>query len=178
MAITEVLENHNMLKEAFDKYLNSLDQTNERRQLWNSEVKEKIFNVLTSIYNSFKFDWHVQRLESVSNYQTINISCNSHNSGMVKTFYDDNTGKPTKRKAYTKHGGYLAYCQSYNGKINVIIGFPYIDEWVTQMDAKVIATVEPSAITEDIISQHVIKFLQIMSEWEGMDRPPIGFARQ
>ena len=178
MAKIEVLENYNMLKEAFDRYLNSLNKTNERRQLWTSEVKEKIFNILTTIHNSFKFDWHVQRLESVSNYQTINISCNSQNSGLVETFYDNNTGNPTNRKVYTKHGGFLSYCQSYNGKLNVIIGFPYIDEWVTEMDAKVIATIEPSTITQEIISEHVIKFLQIMSEWEGMDRPPIGFARQ
>jgi hypothetical protein len=173
--MTRVLQNHDKVKTAFDKYVDTLKTVQERRQLWKTETKDKIIEILTLIQNSFKFDWHIQRLEQIENYQTININCNNQSSGMVETIIDNETGKPKKFKAYVKYGGYLAYCQSYNGKINVIIGFPYIEEWVTQKDAEVIATIEPNQMTEEMISQHVIKFLQTMTEWEGMDRPPIGF---
>jgi hypothetical protein len=175
MTMTGELQNQEKVKIAFDKYVDSLTKTTERRELWKTETKEKIYEILILVENSFKFQWHVQRIEVIENYQTINISFNSMGSGLIETTYDEKTNKPIKRKSFIKHGGYLAYCQSFNGKINVVIGFPYIEEWVDQMDLKVIATLEPSQITETIITEHLICFLQSMSEWEGKDRNPVGF---
>jgi hypothetical protein len=175
MTMTRILEKHDSIKVAFDKYVDTLQKTNERRELWTNETKAKIIESLTLVKDSFKCDWLVQRLERTRNCQTINICFNTKNSGIVDVKIDESTGKEKGVKSYTKHGGYLAYCQSYNGKINVIIGFPYIDEWVFQMDAKVIDTIEPERVTEELISSHVIKFLDIMTEWEGKDRNPIGF---
>jgi hypothetical protein len=175
MKMTGELQNQEKVKVAFDKYVESLTKTNERRELWNTRIKEKIFEVLSLIENTFKFQWNVQKIETIENYQTINICCNDTSSGIIETIYESNTENPIKKKSFVKHGGYLAYCQSYNGKINVVIGFPYIEKWVDQMDSKVIATLEPGQITEASIIEHVTTFLQTMSEWEGRDRFPIGF---
>lgn len=169
------LKNQEKVRIVFDKYVDSLTKTTERRELWKTETKEKIFEVLSLVEKTFKFQWHVQRIEVIDNYQTINICCNDRASGLIETIYEENTNNLIKRKSFIKHGGYLAYCQSYNGKINVVIGFPYIDEWVEQMNSKVIATLEPSQITETLITDQVIYFLQSLSEWEGKDRTPVGF---
>lgn len=173
--MTRILEKHDDIKVAFEKYTDTLKKTSERRDLWTNETKAKIIETLTLVKDSFKFDWQVQRIEGTQNYQTINICFNQKHSGIVDVTIDEATGKQKSFKVYTKHGGYLAYCQSYNGKINVIIGFPYIDEWVSQMDIKVIDTIEPVQVTEELISKHVIKFLDMMTEWEGKDRDSIGF---
>ncbi len=175
MATTRILNKNDKVKIAFNRYIDTLKKTEERRELWKTETKNKLIDTLTLIQKSFKFDWRVQKLESDENYQTINIHCDSKNSGIVENKIDSSTGKVTGKKAYIKHGAYLAYCQSHNGRINVIIGFPYIDELVSKMDIKVIATIEPNQVSEDLISDHVIKFLNTISEWEGMDTPQIGF---
>lgn len=175
MTMTRNLEKHDIIKDAFEKYTYILKKVNERRELWTNETKAKIIDTLTLVKDTFKFDWQVQRLEGTQNYQAINICFNQKSSGIVDIKIDEHTGKQKGFEAYTKHGGYLAFCQSYNGKINVIIGFPYIDEWVSQMDVKVIDNIEPEQATEELISKYVVKFLETMTEWEGKDRDTIGF---
>jgi len=170
--MTRILEKHDIIKAAFDKYTETVSKVNERRDLWTNETKVKIIETLTLVKDSFKFEWHVQKLEQTLNFQTINICFNQKNSGTVDVIIDTET---KVYKTYTKYGGYLAYCQSYNGKINVIIGFPYIDELVYKRDIKVIYTIEPEQVTEELISKHVVMFLETMAEWEGKDRESIGF---
>ncbi len=170
------MANQEKLQEAFDKYLSTLTKTSERRKLWTSETKNIIIETLTAIQKTFKMGWRIQKLEQTENYQTINIHIDNHSSGIIQT---NNNG--TSIKSFTKYGGYLAYCQSYNGKINVIIGFPYIEEWVSQMDIKVIATIEPNEVTEELITNNIIHFLKTMEEWEGKDREPrepVGYKLQ
>lgn len=175
MTMIRVLQNHSNIENAFEKYIGTLKKTNERRELWTNETKAKIVETLTLINNTFNFDWHVQKIEGILNYQTINICFNNKTSGILDAETEPTTGKQKVAKAYIKYGGYLAYCQSYNGKINVIIGFPHIEEWVSKMDIKVIDTIDPSEVTEELISTHMVKFLDTMTEWEGIERTPIGF---
>ncbi len=173
--MTRILEKHDSIKDAVDKYTDTLKKVNERREIWTNESKAKIIDTLTLVKETFKFDWQVQRLEGTKNYQTINICFNQKSSGIIDIKIDEATGKEKGLKAYIKQGGYLAFCQSFNGKINVIIGFPSIEEWVSRMDVKVIDTIEPEQVTEELISKHVVKFLETMTEWEGKDRETIGF---
>lgn len=172
------LKNHEKIKDAFEKYTKRLDKTSERRELWKNKTKEKIICTLELIQSHFKFDWHVQKLEDIENYQTINISCNSKSSGMIETERDFETGKVTKVKSYIKYGGYLAFGQSYNGMINVFIKYPYIEEWVKEMNVEVLDTIEPSKLSEEVISQFAIQFLNKLSTWEGTDRTPLGFKME
>ena len=169
-----ILNKQKKLKEAFEKYTESINKTNERRQLWKSETKGKIYDVLKLIEKNFKFDWHVQRLEDIENYETINISCNSKSSGLKETVRELGTENIKSSKVFVKYGGYLAFSQSYNGKINVFMKFPYIEEWVQEMNVEVFDTIEPVQITEELISDFVIKFLDKLSKWEGVDREPLG----
>jgi hypothetical protein len=167
-----VLSNAKEVGTAFSQYQATLNKVAERRKLWASETKNEIIETLTLVANTFQFRWRVQKIEQVENYQTINICLDQQKDGIETSV--GSGGNPT-RKSLIKHGGYLAYAQSHNGKINVFIGFPYIEDWVLPMDIKVIATVEPKEINEDLIISHVIKFLGVMEEWEGKDRGALGF---
>jgi len=173
--MTRILEKYDSIKTAFDKYIDIVRKVNVRREFWTNETKIKIIDSLTLVKDSFNFDWQVQSLEQSRNYQTINICFNSKRSGIADIKIDEFTNKEKGYKAYTKHDGYLAFCQSYNGKINLIIGFPFIDELISQMVAKVIDTIVPENLTEELISKYVITFLDTMIEWEGKDIASIGF---
>ncbi|MFH7010852.1 hypothetical protein ACHRV5_03215 [Flavobacterium sp. FlaQc-52] len=172
------MKNQEKLKQAFEKYSDSLIQIQERRLLWKNETKEKIYEALKTIENEFKPHFHIQKIEHIENYQTINISFNSQNSGMIETVKDFQTGKITSFKPYLKHSGYLAFSQSYNGKINIFMKFPYIEEWILEMNVEVFDTIEPKLVTEELISEFVIKFLNKQSQWEGADRTPVGFKME
>ena len=75
----------------------------------------------------------------------------------------------------TKYGGYLCFAQSYNGNIYVFIIYPYVEEYVGQMENKLLATHEPIEFTTDLIIGYFEKFINEMVEWEIQDRNPIGF---
>ena len=175
--MTEI-KNQEEINKAFDKYKNALDRIDERRLLWNSEIKSIIIKSLTNIQQTHKLNWEVQRIENLKNYQTINISFYTTNSGIVEIKDKDSDEKGLKK--FVKHGGYLAYSQLYHGKISVFIGYPHIDEWVEQMENEFINLYEPNEINEDLIESHVITFLDTMAEWEGtfkvqIERRKVGY---
>ena|ERR1700722_15667131 len=176
MEMNKVLQNQEKVKNAFEKYTESLKKVEERRNLWNSETKIKIIETLTLVEQTFKFGWHVHKIENMDNYQTVNIQCSNVHSGIIENDIDFASGKITKRKVYRKEGGYLSYCQSYIGKIHVIIGIPFIEELVTPKNShEVIATIERQDLTEDIITSHVITFLEKLQEFESIDITQIGY---
>lgn len=174
--MTRILKNQEKIKAAFDKYTEALNKTNSRRVLWTAETKIFLLETLTLIKETFPFDWAVQQIESIENFQAINLCCHAQPSGYIETLFDS-TDKAIDKRSYVKYGGYLSYAQSYNGKINIFMEYPYIEEWVEQLEPQLFETLKPSEITEEKITQHVIKFLEMISQWEGTDRPHIGFKK-
>ncbi len=59
----------------------------------------------------------------------------------------------------------------------MIITYPYVEEWITQREAEVIATVTPEDITEDFVCLQVEKFLDEMIKWQShiQKYTPMGF---
>ena len=47
MTMTRILEKHDSIKDAVDKYTDTLKKVNERREIWTNESKAKIIDVLT-----------------------------------------------------------------------------------------------------------------------------------
>src|ERR1035437_1161224 len=137
-----VIKNQVEIDAVFEKYKSALNKIEERRLLWNSDIKSKTINCLSKIQQTYGLDWQVQRIENLKNYQTINISFNTRSSGIVE-INDEGTNKNSIKK-FVKYGGYLAYSQLYHGKISVFIGYPYIDEWVEQMETTFINVYEPN----------------------------------
>jgi hypothetical protein len=170
-----ILNKHIEIEKAFNNYNSALEKTIKRRELWNSDAKPKLIATLEKIVKEFGFSWAVQRLESTQNLETINIKIHSQNSGIIELTNDENTGKITKRKAYIKHGGYLAFCQMFNGKVNVIVSHPSIESWVDKRPTSFLGTHGPNEITEDLIANYVIKFLDLMTEFESLESQKIGF---
>ncbi|HVA99098.1 MAG TPA: hypothetical protein VNG53_09400 [Bacteroidia bacterium] len=157
--MARVLKNEKEIAEAINKYTNCLKQRDKRRELWKTETKDKIVEILMLVKNSFESNWYVQQLADSAGNETVNIGfgCEMIDSSSL----------------IIKEGGYLAYAQSYNGKIHVFIVFPYMK--IKEIVSEFFETIEPREITEEKISQHIIKFLEAMSKWEGEDRLPIGY---
>jgi len=170
MAGHKKLKKQKEISAAFQTYRKAIDLTQTRRLLWESKKKDTIVEVLTMVTRSFQDDWFVQVLDDWKSFQTVNLSFGGQHSGI-------STSSMTAFDTKIRKGGYLAYAQSYNGLIHVFVGYPVIEEITGQTEAKLIATLEPQDITEELIATHVIQFLDMLGEWEGLDKPLIGYRR-
>jgi hypothetical protein len=157
----EDLSNNNaiLVKKAFDEYVDSVNKVDVRRKLWENETKDRIYQFLQLIKNRFNYRWEVRHPEGIANNQYVLLEVETMYSGIC-------TFKDSKLIECMKYGGRLVYEQYYNGKICVSFVYPFI-EIVTDTQKKVeIAVLEPSDITDDILSGHVADFLRFMTAWE------------
>ena len=95
------------------------------------------------VKKSSDIDWQVQKVEGLANLEAVNIHFNKQASGFIETNSKGITN-------HTKHGGALIFTQAYNGKIFIIYTYPHIDNWVGQLDNKLIDKVDPEKITEEL----------------------------
>lgn len=172
-----VLNKETKIKDAHQNYLNALIQTNERRELWQSSTKNTLIEVLEMIAAQIKdLNPEVQRFKVLDHLETVNIVCGLLPSGHVERGEKENG---PYINYYQKEGGCLSYSQSYNGKIHVMISYPFIEKVTGKIETTLVATMEPKEITEDVISDHFITFMEAKTKWEGLDvATELGFKQQ
>lgn len=150
------------------------------RKLWQEEKKELLKTTLKKIKEESGLDLSVQYLSDRTNSEGVNLTFGKGYSGI----YEKNS---TSMKSYVKTGGYIVFSQAYNGKVFVIIGYPYIEDTVSQAPARVVGKYNPEDITENFICEAVDLFLEEMIKWETdvstnseaeeeASRNPVGFA--
>ena len=164
------------IKHAFEDYKAILGQIDARRSFWTQEIHKRIKDTLTEIKDSLKMDCTLQDLQLYKNYSAINLHFNFKPSGIEPLHRGE------KFEGYTKEGGYLAFSQSYNGIIFVIIGFPKIKGIIfnEKEPIKRLDYVEPASLTVEKIHEYVILFLKTLSEYEAqenkdIERTPMGY---
>lgn len=150
-------------------YTETLEKIQQRRELWKNSARENIHKVLENILSSAKLkNMNTQKVVGCENLEAVNIGFYQIASGIVLT-----DGKGVK--SAEKHGGRLCFSQAYNGKIFVRILYPYIDDYVDQMDNNLIGTHEPDEFSNELIINYFEKFMNEMIKWETNDRKPIGY---
>lgn len=156
--------------EKIEVYKKSLTKIDENRKLWKDSIKQLIYDTLIKVKKASDLDWHVQKVEGLTNLEAVNISFNKQLSGLIETTQNG-------RRHNEKHGGALIFAQAYNGQIFIIYIYPYVENWVSQLDNKLIEKLEPQRITEEFVLNHVARFLDEMSNWENStERTKIGFT--
>jgi hypothetical protein len=150
-------------------YTDTLEKIQQRRELWKNSTRENIHKVLENILSTAKLkNMNTQKVLGCENLEAVNIGFYQTASGIVLI-----DGKEVK--SAEKHGGRLYFSQAYNGKIFVIILYPYIDDYVDQMDNNLIGTHEPEEFSNELIVNYFEKFMSEMIKWETNDRKPIGY---
>lgn len=153
-------ENGHLVLQAFDKYYESLTAVNRRRQMWRETIESELFNTLTSVKKGMaQLDAQVKTNKEIANYGSVIFSMNKTPSGI----FQQNERSVSN---HTKIGGELAFSQSYSGKIDVIIYFPYVEGFTNKTPPKVIETISPELITENLTMEMVAQFFNYMAKWE------------
>ena len=87
----------------------------------------------------------------------------SEESGITEII-NEKTDKPL-----IKHNGSLVYQQLFNGKVQVMIGFPYIEGFGEPRQPKVIGIYRPEEIKPPFLVRHMEDFIKEITMWEDFD---------
>jgi len=148
------------IKTQVNEYFTVLKEITEKRLLWESSTKDRLWDTLTNVVKSTSIRGEVRFLgEKIKNSEGIQLFLSDSPSGISET---TNSGG----KLFVKRGGFLNFSQLYNGDIVVIIGFPYVVELMEEINPLEIGKFHPSLITEEFIYDKVGIFLNKMIQWE------------
>lgn len=163
------------IKAAAERYQNAITDLNHKRNLWNTQTEQFIFDTLTGIKNEIKLDWTVRKTECMRNLESVELIFNDGISGISE-------GGVAFLKTYRKIGGKLVFTQAYSGQILVLYLPPFVQELMQPPQAKLLGEIDPEDVSAAFIARHVETFLNDMATWEGSDvqhkQNPIGFNRK
>mgnify|MGYP006898432575 FL=1 len=88
--------------------------------------------------------------------------------GSVESGLSEQVGSGLQRDLI-KHNGTLVYQQLFNGKILVLINFPFIEKYGQPQPPKTIAIYRPEELKEPYFLRHMETFVADISNWEDYD---------
>ncbi|HEY5750386.1 MAG TPA: hypothetical protein VIU12_30185 [Chryseolinea sp.] len=171
MNLDEIKLKANTLGDEFGK-------TQQRRDLWKSQTKGQVLSILNAVKDEYKTLFYTQAVDAIKNQEFVNLHLLQRHSNI---FEIDERGDGSKSiHAYLIDGGYLVYTQAVNGRIYVIISYPYVAGIIERIQDKVVGCYEPSDISEKLVLDHVKQYLDEMLRWENHNASTssIGFDYQ
>ena len=149
-------------------YQSEIEQTEERRKVWEDTVKKTLFETLTTIIDSTDLDWWIDKNEYEVNLQSLFLTFRDKASGIKKVTSEAS-------KAFVEKAAYLGYHQMCDGKIAITVNYPYVEEKQTQKKSDVIEYIEPSSLNSDKIVHHVETFLKKIISFKQSEDQSMGF---
>lgn len=158
-------------------YQSLLANTKAYRERWNSFLKKQIVEELEKMLTVSGLEGKIEVQDKVRHLEFIVLSLGSEESG-ISEIINEKTDKPL-----IKHNGSLVYQQLFNGKIQVMIGYPYIEGFGEPRAPKVISIYRPEEIKVPFLIRHMEDFVKEISLWEDYDdddtpAAKIGFQMQ
>jgi len=151
------------LQRKVDRYKEVLQDTIRYRKLWKKELKKEIIDQLQSLAKAGGLTASVETVEEIRNLEAVMLSLGVSESGL---------GEPVgrgMRRDLIKQNGSLVYQQLFNGKILVLINFPYIEKYGQPQPPKTIAIYRPEELKGPYFVRHVESFVSDMTAWEDYD---------
>ncbi len=154
----------NNLKRKVDQYKQIVANTREYRTMWQEGLKDQIVSQLETIVKEVGFDSaEIECRCEVENLEAIVLSL-----GTVKSGIYTEMGNNIKRHLI-KQNGSLVYQQLFNGKIIVMINYPYIENYGQPHPPKTIAIYRPEELKPPFVIRHFEDFIRDITDWEDYD---------
>lgn len=157
------------------KYNTTKENTLKYREAWHGGLKDSVTKTLQEIIDSTELNAKVEYKEEVENLEAIIFNLGRRKSGIKEKLSDGDS------RSLVRNDGMLVYQQLYNGKIMVLIMFPYIESYGEPQQPKTLEIVRPDELTDGFIIRHIEELLKELTAWEDYDdekpaSPPIGFS--
>ena len=151
------------LQRKADDYRRVLDNTHQYRASWHAGLADRITAALRALIEGTGLPATVERKGEVDNLEAVTLSLGNVGSGMRKEVAEG------VRRDLIKHNGSLIYQQLFNGKVIVIIQYPFIENYGKPQPTKTIAIYRPEELQEPYFQRHVEELLTEATKWEDYD---------
>lgn len=157
-------------------YKKILDNTIAYRKEWQKGLKEMIINTLDFINDNTELGGKVIVRDQIENMEAVVLDLGRVHSGMRELIQDSDI-----KKTIVKTQGGLIYQQLFNGKVMVMIVYPYIDGYGEPRPPKNVEILRPEELKQGFIIRHFQEFIKEITEWEDYDddrpnKPIIGYT--
>jgi len=167
------------IKAKVAKYSEILENTETYRKKWHSDVKKLINSTLEKIIKQTKLNAYVELKDEIENLEVIGLSLGTEISGIAEKLPGNKIKRP-----FIKSNGSLIFQELFNGKIMIMIMYPYIEGYGQPKPPKTLEILRPHELKGPFIVRYVEEFLQEIIEWEDFDDDvpekmgmnPIGFG--
>ena len=155
----EIIDIHDKI----DVLLNTINNITQNREIWQLRSKNVIIETLTEIINRDglrnKVQWEIGQNINTTNLESVYLYFTTIMSGISGPVGET-------KKHFKKYGGVLTFSQVYNGRIKIVIDFPYIEECTLKSVSIFYTNIKPDDITRDFVILKVEKFIDEMIQWE------------
>jgi hypothetical protein len=151
------------LRRKVSRYQEVLQNTQRYRETWTAELKQTIVAQLKSLAEASGLPASVEERSDIQNLEAVTLTLGSTASGLAETVGG------SIRRDLIKQGGSLVYQQLFNGKVLVLINFPYIEKYGQPQPPKTIAIYRPEELKEPYFLRHIETFVSDITAWEDYD---------
>ncbi len=151
------------LQRKVERYKEVLQNTQRYRQVWKDELKANIAAQLRTLALSGGLPADVQEVGDIQNLEAVILNLGTSESGL-----GESVGNGLRRDLI-KQNGSLVYQQLFNGKILVLINFPFIEKYGQPQAPKTIAVYRPEELKEPYFQRHFETFVTDVTAWEDYD---------
>ena len=151
------------LNRKISHYQEVLANTETYRKAWKDQLKNELVRFLEEVDKKFEINARLEVRTDLENLEAVVFSLGAKKSGM---FQRVDKGVDVH---LIKHNGSLIFQQLFNGKIIVIIQYPFIENYGQPRPPKTAAIYRPEELKEPFIIRHLEEFIQEVTDWEDYD---------
>lgn len=170
---------YSKLKNKVGKYNGILKNTLNYRKDWSEGLKDMIMTTLNKIVKKTKLNAYVDLKDDIENLEVISLSLGTEVSGIAERLPGNHSKRP-----FIKSNGQLIFQQLFNGKLMIMIMYPYIEGYGQPKPPMTLEILRPEEVKPAFILRYVETFMKEVIQWEDFDDDvpekmgmnPIGFA--
>jgi len=145
-------------------YKSILKNTEDYRKVWKDDMKKMIMDTLSYINKEADLGAEVILKDNIDNMEAIVLDLGRVHSGLSERIEDTDI-----KKTIIKTQGALVYQQLFNGKVMIMIIYPYIEGYGEPKPPKNLEILRPEELKQSFILRHVELLLKEITEWEDYD---------
>ncbi len=151
------------LKRKVNQYQEALQNTRDYRKAWKESLRDKIVETLEHLNAQSELGAKVEIRDEMENLNAVVLTLGDVKSGMYTQLGEE------LQRHLIKHNGSLVYQQLFNGKIIVLINYPFIENYGRPNPPKTVAIYRPEELTNPFFIRHMEEFVTEMTKWEDYD---------
>lgn len=144
-------------------YKEVLQNTHKYRQEWQDRLKGQISDYLLQMSEQAGLQGTVEERADFVNLEALIFSLGDEKSGVSKELTSD------IQRDMIKHNGSLIYQQLFNGKILVMMNYPFIEGYGEPAPPRTIGIYRPGELKQPFLLRHLETFVMEITLWEDYD---------